>query len=83
MFHWPVLSGVIGITTNIFFLTMVAFLSWYKFFTPKQVVVHVGYDSGQAQSIEERRALARERLRLERKFDRPKFLVLKSVLNLN
>ncbi|ODN05679.1 Seipin [Orchesella cincta] len=66
MFHWPVLSGFVGITTNLFFLSVIAILSWYKFFTPKQVVVHVGYDSSAARTLEERRALAKERLMRER-----------------
>uniref|UniRef100_A0A182QB60 Seipin n=1 Tax=Anopheles farauti TaxID=69004 RepID=A0A182QB60_9DIPT len=29
MFNWPVLSAVIGITTNLFFILIVCILSWY------------------------------------------------------
>ncbi|CAG7720619.1 unnamed protein product, partial [Allacma fusca] len=59
MFHWPFVSAVVGITTNLFFLSIIAFLSWFKFFSPKQVTYPVGYDSNQAKSLEERRALAK------------------------
>lgn len=68
MFHWPVLSAFMGIMTNLFFLSVIAFLSWYKFFTPKQVVMHMGYDSSAAKTLEERRAMAKERLMRESKF---------------
>ncbi|XP_058821576.1 seipin [Topomyia yanbarensis] len=29
MFNWPILSGIIGITTNLFFILVVCVLSWY------------------------------------------------------
>ncbi|XP_013784538.2 seipin-like [Limulus polyphemus] len=31
MFYWPVISAFVGISTNIFFLSLIAFLSWYRF----------------------------------------------------
>ena len=65
MFNYPVVSAFMGISTNLFFLSIIAFLSWYKFFTPKQVVYHVGYDSKKAQTLEERRVLAKQRLMRE------------------
>ena len=66
MFHWPIVSAAMGITTNLFFLSVIAFLSWFKFFSPKQVSYSVGYDSSAAKSLEERRALAKQRLLKER-----------------
>ncbi|XP_026461669.1 seipin [Ctenocephalides felis] len=29
MFHWPILSAAIGISTNLFFIALVCLLSWY------------------------------------------------------
>lgn len=30
MFHWPVLSAAIGITSNLFFIAVVCMISWYQ-----------------------------------------------------
>lgn len=29
MFHWPILSAVVGIATNLFFILLICLLSWY------------------------------------------------------
>jgi hypothetical protein len=56
MFHWPLPSAVVGIVINMFFLTIIAFLSWYKYFSPVQNIVQVaGYDKTKAKDLEERR----------------------------
>jgi len=62
MFHWPLTSAVMGICTNLFFLSVVAFLSWFKFFKPRQMTVHVGYDATKSKTLEERHAQAKERI---------------------
>jgi len=30
MFHWPILSAAIGITSNLFFIAVVCMISWYQ-----------------------------------------------------
>jgi len=53
MFHWPFVSAVVGILINLFFLTIIAFLSWYKYFTPSQNVQQVvGYDENKAKNLD-------------------------------
>jgi seipin len=62
MFHWPIFAAFLGVLTNYTFISMIAFLSWYKFYKPSQVTVHTGYDANAARMIEERRAAAKERI---------------------
>ncbi|CAG0880472.1 unnamed protein product, partial [Darwinula stevensoni] len=64
MFHFPVLSAVIGIATNLFFLILVASFSWYHWvFLPyHENVVRVGFDDATYKSLEARRAELKERM---------------------
>lgn len=69
MFHWPVLSAVIGIGTNLFFLSIVALLSWYRYLVSHEsheVVVRVGFDDSRTKSIEQRRSQVKDFLLREK-----------------
>ncbi|GAB6031507.1 hypothetical protein CHUAL_009279 [Chamberlinius hualienensis] len=69
MFHWPVVSAIIGIGTNLFFLSIVAALSWYRYFVTHEsheVVVRVDFDDNRIKSIEERRNQVRDFLLREK-----------------
>lgn len=68
MFHWPLLSALTGIGTILFFLTIIALLSWYRYAITHentQVVVRVGFDD-EPKRIEQRRKQAREFILRER-----------------
>uniref|UniRef100_T1JFM5 Seipin n=1 Tax=Strigamia maritima TaxID=126957 RepID=T1JFM5_STRMM len=63
MFHWPISSAFIGIGTNLFFLTIIGLLSWYRYMSTSentQVVVRVGF--GDKNDIDERRKQAKQTL---------------------
>lgn len=69
MFHWPVLSAIIGIGTNLFFLSILALLSWYRYLVSHEsdpVVVRVGFDENRMKSIEERRSQVKDFLLREK-----------------
>lgn len=34
MFHWPILSAAVGITSNLFFIVLVCLLSWWHLYRP-------------------------------------------------
>jgi seipin len=34
MFHWPILSAAVGITSNLFFIVLVCLLSWWHLHRP-------------------------------------------------
>ena len=34
MFHWPILSAAVGITSNLFFIVLVCVLSWWHLHRP-------------------------------------------------
>ena len=34
MFHWPILSAAVGITSNLFFIVLVCLLSWWHLHQP-------------------------------------------------
>nr|CAD7439367.1 unnamed protein product [Timema bartmani] len=35
MFHWPLLSAAVGITSNLFFILLITGLSWYQLYQPE------------------------------------------------
>lgn len=37
MFHWPVLSAVLGIGTNLFFIALICVLSYFHFIAEEEV----------------------------------------------
>lgn len=69
MFHWPLISAVVGVGTNLFFLSVIALLSWYRYTVSSektQLVVRVGFEENNAKRIEERRRQVKEFLLRER-----------------
>ncbi|XP_076314174.1 lipid droplet biogenesis associated protein seipin isoform X2 [Tachypleus tridentatus] len=52
MFYWPVFSAFVGISTNIFFLILIAFLSWYRFILwSKQTIENNFLDSNPTNGV--------------------------------
>lgn len=39
MFHWPILSAAIGITSNLFFIALVSIISWYQIINSEEYLL--------------------------------------------
>lgn len=50
MFHWPVLSAIVGIGTNLFFIALVCTLSYLHFAVEEENTdVNFSYEKGEAE----------------------------------
>lgn len=67
MFHWPMASMLVGISFNMFFLSIVAFVSWYRFVVEPQLhAMKVAKQQANKQQHEQRRRQARANLEQQR-----------------
>lgn len=63
MFHWPMMSMLVGISFNMFFLSIVAFVSWYRFVVEPQLhAMKVAKQQASRLQHEQRRRQARAQL---------------------
>ena len=60
MFHWPLISMIAGISCNMFFLTIVALFSWYRFIVePQLAAIKLQKEQQIKQQHEQRKKHAR------------------------
>lgn len=67
MFHWPLLSSIVGIGMNMAFLSFIALLSWYQCIgTNKKDDTEPSWSDRGSPNLEERRQNVRQMLERER-----------------
>lgn len=53
MFHWPMLSAAVGITSNLFFIVLVCLLSWWHLHRPNEHNRQYLYTAGRDEDEDE------------------------------
>lgn len=52
MFHWPILSAIVGISSNLFFIALVCILS-YLHFTYEEPTAETGFEYEKGDPVDE------------------------------
>ncbi|XP_044747806.1 seipin [Coccinella septempunctata] len=55
MFHWPILSAAIGITSNLFFIAIVSMISWYQIINSEEYLEYLKAQDKGGKVMESRR----------------------------
>ncbi|XP_017884364.1 seipin [Ceratina calcarata] len=60
MFHWPILSAIVGIGTNLFFIALVCILSYLHFHTYEDIIGDDGFSYEEDKKVEKEQEYKRE-----------------------
>ncbi|KAK9885816.1 hypothetical protein WA026_013688 [Henosepilachna vigintioctopunctata] len=52
MFHWPILSAAVGITSNLFFIAIVSMISWYQIINSQEYLEFLKKQDGKVKDDE-------------------------------
>lgn len=63
MFHWPILSAIVGIGTNLFFIALVCTLSYLHFVVDEENTdEHFSYEKGEIEDEKDNKTASEREL---------------------